>query len=92
MDITIQLRDWLFALEGEHDMAERWWFSTYDANREERCWHTTFHILRLNAKSCPKRALERKTQSHRIQLYPVDVVTVKTCVLLSSNLMECVHA
>ncbi|QCD87190.1 Vacuolar protein sorting-associated protein 13 [Vigna unguiculata] len=76
VDITIQLRDWLFALEGEHDMAERWWFSTYDANREERCWHTTFHILRLNAKSCPKRALERKTQSHRIQLYPVDVVTV----------------
>ncbi|XP_027910056.1 uncharacterized protein LOC114169213 isoform X2 [Vigna unguiculata] len=76
VDITIQLRDWLFALEGEHDMAERWWFSTYDANREERCWHTTFHILRVNAKSCPKRALERKTQSHRIQLYPVDVVTV----------------
>lgn len=90
MDVTIELRDWLFALEGAQDMAKRWWFSTYDANREERCWHTTFHTLRVNAKSCPKKAPERKAQSQRIQQYPVELVTVKTCILLSSKLIQCV--
>ncbi|KAL9297842.1 hypothetical protein ACSQ67_023738 [Phaseolus vulgaris] len=90
VDVTIELRDWLFALEGAQDMAKRWWFSTYDANREERCWHTTFHTLRVNAKSCPKKAPERKAQSQRIQQYPVELVTVKTCILLSSKLIQCV--
>ncbi|KAG2397004.1 uncharacterized protein HKW66_Vig0246300 [Vigna angularis] len=50
VDITIQLRDWLFALEGAQDMAERMRFSSYDANREERCWHTTFRTLRVGVQ------------------------------------------
>jgi len=89
VDVTIELRDWLFALEGAEEMAKRWRFSSYDANREERSWHTTFHTLRVNAKSCPKNALERKAQFHIIQLYPVELVTVKTYILLSSNDVVC---
>ncbi|KAK7342552.1 hypothetical protein VNO80_25507 [Phaseolus coccineus] len=85
VDVTIELRDWLFALEGAQEMAKRWWFSTYDANREERCWHTTFHTVRVNAKSCPKKAPERKAQSQRIQLYPVELVTVKTWTFFLQN-------
>ncbi|CAJ1978727.1 unnamed protein product [Sphenostylis stenocarpa] len=76
VDITIELRDWLFALEGTQEVAERWWFSSHDSNREEMFWHTTFHTLRVNAKSCPKNVSKRKAQSHRIQLYPVELVTV----------------
>jgi len=91
VDVTIELKDWLFALEGAQEMAERWWFSVHeDVKREERYWHTTFHTLRVNAKSCPKNIPDRKSQSRRIQPYPVELVTVKTPILLSSSLMQCV--
>ncbi|XP_027354557.1 uncharacterized protein LOC113864716 isoform X3 [Abrus precatorius] len=77
VDVTIELRDWLFALEGAQEMAERWWFSSLeDVNREERCWHTAFRTLQVNAKSSPKNAPDRKLQSHRIRPYPVELVTV----------------
>ncbi|KAH1143019.1 hypothetical protein GLYMA_12G135700v4 [Glycine max] len=77
VDVTIELKDWLFALEGAQEMAERWWFSVHeDVKREERYWHTTFHTLRVNAKSCPKNIPDRKSQSRRIQPYPVELVTV----------------
>ncbi|QHO12601.1 uncharacterized protein DS421_15g508350 [Arachis hypogaea] len=37
-------------------MAEQWWFSSLEVvDREERCWHTTFRGLRVNAKSSPKK-------------------------------------
>ncbi|RDX88503.1 hypothetical protein CR513_29891, partial [Mucuna pruriens] len=77
VDITIELRDWLFALEGAQEMAKRWWFSSHkDVNREERCWHTTFQTLRLNAQSCPENDPDGNAQSCRIQPCPVEVVTV----------------
>nr|KYP53472.1 hypothetical protein KK1_024610 [Cajanus cajan] len=77
VDITIELRDWLFALEGARDMAERWWFSSLEnVKREERCWHTTFNSLRVNAKCCPETVPDGKTQSRRIQPYLVELITV----------------
>ncbi|KAJ7948490.1 UHRF1-binding protein 1-like [Quillaja saponaria] len=76
VDVAIELKDWLFALEGAQEMAERWWFSNHgDVNREERCWHTTFQSLRVNAKSSPKNVLSGKRKSHA-QQYPVELVTV----------------
>ena len=78
VDVTIELRDWLFALEGAEQMAERWWFSSLeDVDREERCWHTTFRSLRVNAKSSPKNVLDGKAQLRRIKQNPVELVTVK---------------
>ncbi|XP_058730517.1 uncharacterized protein LOC131602429 isoform X1 [Vicia villosa] len=74
--ITIELRDWLFALEGAQDLAERWWFSSQgDVGREQKCWHTTFHSLLVNARSSPKKVSGGKPHSHRIQ-YPIELVTV----------------
>lgn len=77
VDVTIELRDWLFALEGVQDMAERWWFSSHeDEGREESCWHTSFHSLQLNAKSSPNNVPDGKRQLQRIQHHPIEVVTV----------------
>ncbi|GAU41308.1 hypothetical protein TSUD_93880, partial [Trifolium subterraneum] len=76
VDVTIELRDWLFALEGAQDIAKRWWFSSKeDIGREQRCWHTTFHSLLVNAKSSPKKVPGGKAQSHRIQ-FPLELVAV----------------
>lgn len=83
VDVTIELRDWLFALEGAQDMAERWWFSSHEnEGREERCWHTSFHGLQVNAKNRPKNVSDGKGQLHRIQHHPVELVTVNTCFFL----------
>jgi hypothetical protein len=77
VDVSIELRDWLFALEGAQDIAKRWWFSSQeDIGREQRCWHTTFHSLLVNAKSSPKKVPGGKAQSHRIQ-FPLELVSVK---------------
>ncbi|XP_057454371.1 uncharacterized protein LOC130745938 isoform X2 [Lotus japonicus] len=77
VDVTIELRDWLFALESAQEMAERWWFSSHEeVGREQRCWHATFHILQVNAKSSPKNVPGGKSQSHRTQQYPLELVTV----------------
>lgn len=77
VDVTIELRDWLFALEGAQDMAKRWWFSSQgDIGREQRCWHTTFHSLEVKARSSPNKVSGGKAQhSHRKQ-YPLELVTV----------------
>lgn len=77
MDVTIELRDWLFALEGEHEMAEGWFSGQEGVGREQRCWHTTFHSLRVCAKSDLKNVPGGKAQPHRIQQYPLELVTVK---------------
>ncbi|XP_013456723.2 uncharacterized protein [Medicago truncatula] len=76
VDVIIELRDWLFALEGAQDMAKRWWFSSQgDIGREQRCWHTTFHSLEVKARSGPKKVSGGKAQhSHRKQ--PFELVTV----------------
>ena len=78
VDVVIELKDWLFALEGSQEMAEGWWFSSNeDVGREERCWHTTFHSLQVKAKSTPKNVQNGKAQLHRLQKYPIELVTVK---------------
>ncbi|KAI4322825.1 hypothetical protein L6164_022482 [Bauhinia variegata] len=77
VDVTIELRDWLFALEGAQEMAERWWFSSReDIGREERCWHTTFSGLRVNAKSKPKNVANGKAQLRGKQQYPIELIMV----------------
>ncbi|MED6196273.1 hypothetical protein PIB30_045921 [Stylosanthes scabra] len=77
VDITIELRDWLFALEGAQNMNEGCPFSSPEnISREERCWHTTFQRLQIIAKNSPKNVPGGKTPPHRKQLYPVQRVTV----------------
>lgn len=79
MDVSIELKNWLFALEGAQEMAEIWWFDDNheDVGREERCWHTTFHNLHVKAKSSPKNTLNGNGKSHGARKYPVELVTVR---------------
>ncbi|GLU23557.1 hypothetical protein SLE2022_395530 [Rubroshorea leprosula] len=77
VDVSIELKDWLFALEGVQETADRWWFDNQeDVTREERCWHTTFQTLRVKATSSPKHMLKDKGRSDEVQKYPVELVTV----------------
>ncbi|OMO80559.1 UHRF1-binding protein 1-like protein [Corchorus capsularis] len=76
VDVSIELQDWLFALEGVQEMAENWWFDKEVSSREQRCWHTTFRSLQVKAKSSPKDVPNGKGISHGMQRYPVELVTV----------------
>ncbi|OMP04511.1 UHRF1-binding protein 1-like protein [Corchorus olitorius] len=76
VDVSIELQDWLFALEGVQEMAENWWFDKEVLSREQRCWHTTFRSLQVKAKSSPKDVPNGKGISHGMQRYPVELVTV----------------
>ncbi|XP_068310043.1 uncharacterized protein [Pyrus communis] len=77
VDVSVEFKNWLFALEGEREIAERWWFDNHeDVQREERCWHTTFHNLHVKAKNGPKHMLNGNGKSYRTQKYPVELVTV----------------
>ncbi|GMJ15938.1 hypothetical protein like AT3G20720 [Hibiscus trionum] len=76
VDVSIELQDWLFALQGVQEMAEMWWFEKEDLGREMRCWHMTFQSLIVKAKSKPKDAQNVKVISHGMQRYPVELVIV----------------
>ncbi|XVF34088.1 hypothetical protein REPUB_Repub18cG0027000 [Reevesia pubescens] len=76
VDVSIELQDWLFALEGVQEMAESWWFEKEVLGREQRCWHTTFRSLQVKAKSSPKDVPNRKGISNGMPGYPVELVTV----------------
>lgn len=79
VDVSIEFKNWLFALEGAEEMAERWWFSdSEDSHRPERCWHTTFESLQVKAKSSQKHVLNSKGTSHGRQKYPIELITVRT--------------
>ncbi|CAN4104077.1 unnamed protein product [Withania somnifera] len=59
VDILIEFKDWLFALEGAQEEAERWWFcDNEDSVREERCWHTTFQNICVKASSSKRVGME----------------------------------
>ncbi|KAG5235642.1 UHRF1-binding protein [Salix suchowensis] len=77
VDVCIEFKDWLFALEGAQEMADRWWFYNHeDEGREERCWHTSFQSLLVKAKSGPKNEQNGKGKPNGKQKYPVELVTV----------------
>ncbi|KAI7747150.1 hypothetical protein M8C21_033329, partial [Ambrosia artemisiifolia] len=76
VDVSLELKDWLFALEGA-EMAEKWWFyNSEDSYREERCWHTTFDSLKVKANSSRKQSLNSKKILPGALKYPIESVTV----------------
>lgn len=78
VDVTIELKDWLFALEGEQEIAESWWFDNHeDVDREKRCWHTTFQSLQVKTKGSPKHKLNGKGRPEERQKFPLELVTVR---------------
>lgn len=81
IDVSIELRDWLFALEGREGVAERWGSDdNEDIGREERCWHTNFQTFRVIAKSTPKLVDPNVTETkHAAHKFPVDSIIVSIC-------------
>ncbi|KAL8237787.1 hypothetical protein R6Q59_018868 [Mikania micrantha] len=75
VDVSLELKDWLFALEGA-DMAEKWFYNSEDSYREDRCWHTTFDRLKVKAKNSKKNPVNSKKVSDGTPKYPVESVTV----------------
>ena len=85
VDVCIEFKDWLFALEGAQEMADRWWFYNHeDVGREERCWHTSFQSLLVKAKSGPKKERNGKGKLNGKLKYPVELVTVMIILVLQS--------
>ncbi|KAK1261228.1 hypothetical protein QJS04_geneDACA019089 [Acorus gramineus] len=77
VDISVEFRDWLFALEGADETADGWLSPTYrNVSREEKSWHMTFESLRLKAKSSPNHIPNGTERDCRTQKYPVELVTV----------------
>lgn len=77
VDVSIEFKDWLFALEGAEDIAERWWFSdSKDSSRAQRCWHTTFRSLQVKAKSNQRRLLNSRAIPNGIKKHPIEYITV----------------
>ncbi|KAK1440012.1 hypothetical protein QVD17_05837 [Tagetes erecta] len=76
VDVSLELKDWLFALEGA-EMAEKWWFyNSEDSYREERCWHTTFDSFKVKANSGKKHPVNVKKLLPGALKYPVELVMV----------------
>lgn len=76
MDLSLELKDWLFALEGAEDVAGGWSYYSTDVSREERCWHTTFQSLQVKAKTTPKWIVNSTGSICRTQKYPIELVIV----------------
>nr|XP_043620490.1 uncharacterized protein LOC122592352 [Erigeron canadensis] len=76
VEISLELKDWLFALEGA-EMAERaWLYSPEDFYREERCWHTTFDSFKVKANSSKRHLVNGKKSLSGALKYPIESVTV----------------
>ncbi|KAL3639929.1 hypothetical protein CASFOL_014897 [Castilleja foliolosa] len=73
VDISIELKDWLFSLEGAEEMPDRF---SKDCQREEMSWHTTFRSVYVKAKSSPKHAVIGNVKPTGEQKYPIEFITV----------------
>ncbi|CAH2080631.1 unnamed protein product [Thlaspi arvense] len=92
VNISIEFQDWLFALEGAKDDAERQWLEIHrDLGREERCWHATFQSLLVKAKSCASPVVNCQEKTKEQLKYPVELVTVSVggLQILKPQLQKC---
>jgi len=86
VDVNVELNNWLFALEGSHEMeAERLTLNGIDISREERCWHTTFHSLFARARSSDTHNLDNQGKLSTPRKYPVEFITVSISSSFAGN-------
>lgn len=79
VDVSIELKDWLFALEGPDGTDDRWQgCDNVDVSREERSWHMAFQSLHMAAKSKPEpgSGINCKEKSNGVSRYPLESVIV----------------
>ncbi|XP_051133580.1 uncharacterized protein LOC127253177 isoform X2 [Andrographis paniculata] len=75
VDMSIELKDWLFALEDAQNMPGSF-LDSEECHREERSWHTTFRSIHVKAKSSPKLATADNNQTSEKQKHSIDLITV----------------
>jgi hypothetical protein len=49
--VSIELRNWLFALEGTDEVGYYFSHGGDRISREEKCWHSTFRSLHVSGNS-----------------------------------------
>ncbi|KAJ0765700.1 putative UHRF1-binding protein [Helianthus annuus] len=70
VNVSLELNDWLFALESMEVMSERLIFNDLeDSQRKERSWHTCFESIKVQANGS-----KNDTEAHK---YPVELVKVR---------------
>lgn len=77
LDVSIELRNWLFALEGTEEVGDC--FSPRGSDRisrEENCWHTTFKNLHVSGKSIDRLNMGG-TEKVPKKAFPVERFTVQ---------------
>lgn len=76
IDVCIELKDWLFALEGSQDIGEdQLYYNVNGTRREERFWQTTFKVLQVKFKSNPEKS--DRSGKRGIHNYPMESIKVK---------------
>lgn len=76
LDVSIELRNWLFALEGTEEIGDC--FSPRGGDRisrEEKCWHSTFRNLHVSGKSSDKLNLGGTGKVLSKKAFPVERFT-----------------
>lgn len=77
VDVSVDLRNWLFALEGAQEMTGNLWFDNHvDGDREQLSWHTSFKSLKIKAKNSSKDLQSGCIKSHIAHKYPVELITI----------------
>ncbi|PKA53533.1 hypothetical protein AXF42_Ash009029 [Apostasia shenzhenica] len=75
IDVSVELRNWLFALEGTEEIREGY-CNGGDFCREESCWHTTFSNLQMKAKGTSKKIFSKPGKVQRMGKHPLEMITV----------------
>ncbi|KAF7003874.1 hypothetical protein CFC21_019151 [Triticum aestivum] len=76
LDVSVELRNWLFALEGTEEVGD--WSSPRSddpISREDKCWHTTFRNLHLSGKSSDRPNLGGAEKVLNKKAFPVERFT-----------------
>ncbi|XP_073008978.1 uncharacterized protein [Typha latifolia] len=73
LDISIELKNWLFALEGMEEIGEEWLPCNGDfVSREDKCWHMTFQNLQVKGKSNGKSNTSSIINLRKKKMFPVE--------------------
>lgn len=90
VDVSVELKDWLFALEDPKEMAETCQdYGHAYVSREERSWHMMFQSLQMVAKSKPEHrsGMNCKEKSNGVSKYPLESVIVSIYIVVSAYIV-----
>jgi hypothetical protein len=78
LDVSIELRNWLFALEGTEEVGDCFTPRGGDRiSREEKCWHSTFRNIHVSGKSSDRLKLGGGGKVSPKKAFPVERFTVQ---------------